>query len=305
MVKIDSAELFMDFPSASDSGIQLPFQARAVAFDMDGTLLDYDGRLSDSVVRAVQLIARTGIRVFLISGRLESGCAGYWERLGLDTPISSCNGARIAFPGETPILDLRLSDEARKIVLDIDRKYNLYVNYYVENAVHSLHDGPERDNYSRQFSHVAVLPGPEDILALPPPSKCLCITAETEQPLYIDLLTRALDDIATVTTSNERFIEIIPPAANKGNALAELARWSGIPVDRFIAVGDGMNDKPMLERAGFAISFKSGDPRLADLVDMLLPPLWEDGMEILAKCILGLTNSGRFLTQRSSRFFKK
>ena len=293
----------MDFPSTSDTGVRLPIRAGAIAFDMDGTLLDYDGHLSDSVVRSVRLIAGAGIKVFLVSGRTEPSCLHYWRALQLDTPLASCNGARVGFPGEKPIVDHRLSAPARDTVLAIDKQHACYINYCIENSVYTLHDGPERDYYSSHFIPVDLSPGPEDILSRPLPSKCVCITAESDMERFLGIFTGALGDLAAVTSSNARFIEIIPTQANKGEGLGELAKWSGIPLDRFIAVGDAMNDKPMLERAAFAITFKSGDPRLVDCADMVLPPLWEDGMDILAKCILGLTASGRFLTARSNRFF--
>ncbi|MDR1745475.1 MAG: HAD family hydrolase [Planctomycetota bacterium] len=295
----------MSCPTRSDSGVELPIRPEGIAFDLDGTLLDYDGRLSDAVARAVRLIARAGIRVFIISGRLQNGSERYWRALELDTPIASCNGAFVGIPGETPLVDKRLSAEARDIILSIDRQYDVYVNYCSDNAVYTLHDGAYRDHYSRQYSLVHLAESPDAIRSLALPTKCLCITAENEQARYIAILRDALGHLADITTSNRQFIEILPPGANKGAGLRALAGWSGIPVEKFIAVGDGMNDLPMLETAGFAIAFKSGNPGLAEHVDMMLPPLWEDGMDILAKCVLGLTGSGRFLTPRSSRFFTK
>lgn len=295
----------MDCPRFSDTGVQLPIRPRGMAFDLDGTLLDYDGRLSDSVAKAVKLISQTGIKVFLVTGRQEGGCERFWRELELDTPIATCNGAYVGYPGEEPFLHIRLSERARDRILDLAAEYNLYVNYYIDNHVYSLQDGPDREYYSRQFSLVELAPDREDIALRRLPTKCLCITTESDQDRITELFRDVLGDEAAVTRSNERFIEILPPNANKGVGLRAIADWCEIPVESFVAVGDAMNDLPMLETAGFAITFQSGDPRLTEHVDMILPPLWEDGMDILAKCILGMTSSGRFLTPRSQRFFRE
>ncbi len=294
----------MDFPAVSDTGILLPIRPKGIAFDLDGTLLDYDGRLSESVARAIRLIAKSGIRVFLVTGRQESGVEHYWRQLELDTPIATCNGAYVAFPGQEPILHMRLSENARDAILDVSQTNSLYVNYYIDNHVYTLNDGPEREMYSSRFSPVERATDAEDITNRRPPTKCLCITTENEQARAMKIFMERLGKNADVTRSNARFIEILPAGANKAVGLKTLAEWCGATAGDFIAVGDAMNDLPMLSEAGFAVSFTSGDPGLREHVDMLLPPLWEDGMEILAKCILGMTNSGRFFTPHSRRFFK-
>jgi Cof subfamily protein (haloacid dehalogenase superfamily) len=295
----------MEFPDFSDSGVRLPIHPEGIAFDLDGTLLDHDGRLDESVARAVRLIAKSGIKVFLVTGRQLSSCEPFWRELELTTPLATCNGACVGFPGREPFFHLRLSRIARDAILRLGDAYDLYINYYIDNQVYTLKDSSERDWYSRRFYPVKYLPDRDDPVFRRLPTKCLCVAPESDLERLSETFSDALENQAVVTSSNNRCIEIIPPGADKALGIKTLADWAKIPMEHFIAVGDAMNDLPMLRKAGFSITFKSGDPNLANQVDMIIPPLWEDGIDVLAKCVLGLSYSGRFLTPRSRRFFKK
>lgn len=289
----------------SDSGVKLPIRPRGIAFDLDGTLLDYDGNLSPGVEKAVKLMVASDLKVFIITGRLQPGCEKYWLKFGLDTPMATCNGAQVGFPDASPIYHRSLSEKARSIIMDLERRHDLYVNYYVGNSAFAVKDSPEREWYSTHYSTVQKAESLEAVAAMATPTKCLCIVDEKDNARVTKLFADALGREADLTESNSRFIEILPPGANKAEGLRQLVKWSGIPIEEFVAVGDGLNDLPMLQAAGFSITFNSGDPRLIEHVDMVLPPLWQDGMDVLARVVLGMTDSGRFLTTRSQRFLRK
>lgn len=278
--------------------IELPVQPEAMAFDLDGTLLDYEGRMAGNVLEAVKRIMSTGIKVFLLTGRLLASCEHFWRELGLATPLATCNGAHIGVPGQEPLFHKRHEPDIFSAVIDLAEQHDLYVNYYIDNRVYALKDGPDFDYYSLAYCPVNLAKGREELMRLGRPTKMLCIAAENETPATRRLFAEHLGERVDITESSRRFVEIMVPDVNKGTALQFLADWSGIPKNKWMAVGDGLNDLPMLQIAGFGITFESGDDRLFGHVDAVLEPLWRGGMRQLADSILGMTRSGRFTARK-------
>ena len=68
---------------------------RLCALDLDDTLLNSHQELSERNERAVRAILAKGIRVVLASGRIHSSAKRFADRLQLDAPIISCNGAMV------------------------------------------------------------------------------------------------------------------------------------------------------------------------------------------------------------------
>ena len=58
--------------------------------------------------------------------------------------------------------------------------------------------------------------------------------------------------------------DIMPDNITKGSGLAYLAGLLGITADDIAAVGDGVNDYPMFEYAGFALGVGLKEPDRAD-----------------------------------------
>ena len=65
---------------------------RLVALDLDGTLLDPYGELSDGVCEAVDTLRKVGLQVVLCTGRRFRTALPMAHRLGLEGPIVVNNG---------------------------------------------------------------------------------------------------------------------------------------------------------------------------------------------------------------------
>ena len=68
---------------------------RLLALDVDGTLLDPDGELRDTVRQAIMAAQQAGLRVILCTGRRFRSARPWAQKLQLDGPIVVHNGALV------------------------------------------------------------------------------------------------------------------------------------------------------------------------------------------------------------------
>jgi HAD superfamily hydrolase (TIGR01484 family) len=108
---------------------------RAIALDLDGTLLAADAVLHDRVRRAICDLAASGVTVALASGRMQVAVEPIWRKLGLATPIVSYNGAKVGLPGREPIARCPVPLEAALRVADFAGERGLQLNAYLDETV--------------------------------------------------------------------------------------------------------------------------------------------------------------------------
>ncbi|MFU2136458.1 HAD-IIB family hydrolase [Gallibacterium anatis] len=68
---------------------------QAVAFDLDGTLLNSQGQILAENKQAIAKLQQQGVKVLLVTGRHHTAVIPYYVELGLTTPIICCNGAYV------------------------------------------------------------------------------------------------------------------------------------------------------------------------------------------------------------------
>ncbi len=72
--------------------------------------------------------------------------------------------------------------------------------------------------------------------------------------------------------------EIAPAGATKWAAVLRMADQWGIPVDQICAVGDDVNDVPMIEGAGLGIAMGNAPAEVRQFADHVAPTLDEEGL---------------------------
>ena len=100
----------------------------------------------------------------------------------------------------------------------------------------------------------------------------------------MELRTRLLTEIPQVfpgilaTSSSPQNIELNQDAANKGDALLALADRLGVPREKTLAFGDGLNDISMIRAAGVGIAMDNAEDVVKEAADWVTASCDEDGV---------------------------
>lgn len=246
-----------------------------LALDLDGTLLDSHGRISERNRKALESARQQGVRVALVTGRRFRDCRPIALELGVDVPLISHNGALtkhaatlqtvcvlpLPLPAAREALrigrdaraDALLSDDHEGLgVLIYDRLSgdNLAVNKYVAWA-RGIHGEEEGRNAVRQVDSL------EDYLDHEPihlafSGNCRRMD-ELEEILHSELGPRVKLLGTKYAEQDFALLDVVNPAASKGAGVAAAAAELGVVAEEILAIGDNYNDLEMLLFAGTGV----------------------------------------------------
>lgn len=248
-----------------------PMNVRLVATDLDGTLLDPAGRVSDRTVRAVAAARRTGIHVIPVTGRPPQGLWDLAARAGLG-PLGVCsNGAatvdlqsRRVIETETLAYEiaLRLARTMRKASPGIRLAMDVADEFWHERG---FFDGPS--DWDETVVEVADIT--KVIVA-----DCLKLVGRNPGMTAPELIAQLADHLGEeghLTTSGLDWVDIGAPGITKAYAMERVCDRLGIGVAEVVAVGDNHNDLPLLGWAGTAMAPANAIPEVLAAADRVLP----------------------------------
>jgi len=81
-----------------------------------------------------------------------------------------------------------------------------------------------------------------------------------------------------VPRSDVEVLEVFDPGVNKWEGILVVARRHGIEPEQIIAIGDDMNDVPMLRNAGLGVAMGNARPEAMAAAKKVIKPNTEDGL---------------------------
>ncbi|MBI4304409.1 MAG: HAD family phosphatase [Chloroflexi bacterium] len=244
--------------------------------DIDGTLLNKDGAISDEDKRALDRVVKLGIRVSLSTGRVPVSCQGIIKWLSLNGHHMFCDGALVS--------NVENGEEVYVWPLDDDVVERL-VNFAHRNGINldlysADHFFAERETWAtdirRQFFRLEpTIVDFSEIVHKERIIKGTLVVSSAEEKAraksFYHQFRSSLNFSWTKTPAYPEvdFINVISAGVSKGKALEALASHLGIELAEVIAFGDGSNDVSMLTRAGMAIAMADAPDELKAVADYI------------------------------------
>jgi len=233
----------------------------AVVSDVDGTLMTHGKEVTARTCEAVAKLQAKGILFTAISGRPPRGMRMLVEPLGITHPIAGFNGGQFTAPDLTSLEDHILAPDVAR------RAYDMLVAKGVSIWVFNGPDWLVRDPNGPHVEHERRTVDYDPIVvkdfdkALGAAHKIVGISEDHDSLARLETdMQAALGDTASATRSQQYYLDITHPQANKGAALHTFARLLGVPLQEIAVIGDGNNDVLMFREAGFSIAMgNAGD----------------------------------------------
>lgn len=267
---------------------------RLIAVDMDGTLLNHEGKLTERTMKAAQAAMEKGAKFVLSSGRMPGALKAFAKEIGVNAPCVCFNGGAAVdvFTDEvfyqTPV-PIELARDIAKTAEDM----GLYIHAFINGGYIAPEYNEKTAAYEKLTTVKAtVVNGKVSENLTEAPMKVLILDTPEGVEKVLPVLQEKFKGRASIMRSQKHLIECVDKNTSKAGALEHLIHVLGIRKEETIAFGDGQNDLEMLKWAheSYVMDNASDAVKTACSRFIIAPSNKEDGV---AQVIEQLIKEGR------------
>lgn len=273
---------------------------RLLAIDIDGTLVNSRNELSPATRAALGEAVAAGMAVVLATGRRYSRALPLVEPLGLDVPVVTASGALVKHPRDhRTLFRAEFIDGTLQGMLQVvgaaGYEALLYTDMFEQGfefyCTRLDYQQPELAEWMAANSAFGrVIPQlmrqpPTGIFAgfaMGPREEMLQLERRLQAALPGQLATHVLRS----PLYQGYMCEIAPFGIDKWSAIQRLAAEWGIADEEICAVGDDVNDIPMIRAAGLGIAMGNAAEIVRQAADRVAPEHDEDGLVTVVRWLL-------------------
>lgn len=288
---------------------------KLIAVDLDGTLLNSYGNISEKNKNSIKKSMEKGAEVVIASGRPVSSAKAYANEAGANKYVICGNGSVLYDIQKEQILYNKSIDKQKVLqIIKICEENSIFYSIYTENLTIAkslnynilFYNNENKKMPDDKKTNIKIINNIYKYLEDNPNTEILKITVCDENSIIFGGIVKRLKEIKDidvlevqhmarkVITSGTKeikieyhYTEITSKNVNKWNAIEKLADILKIQKEEIMAIGDNMNDKEMIENAGLGIIMENSAPYMKKFADKVVSNNNEDGVsEALEKYVL-------------------
>jgi len=252
---------------------------KLIAADIDGTLLNNNGELTENTKNAIRKWVDKGLIFTIASGRPVQGVEKLNKELNLDVPFITYNGAMVVMGKSKQVLyEQKLSPNDSRDIVRLGKKYNTTIMIWNDNKLF-VTELNERVNSYKMISGVEpVVVNDLEQVVENGSTKILWYDEVERIQQYQKEIGEYLSDNVNFHPSRPYFMEFVDKNASKAIAMEKIGEYYGIRQSEMIAVGDGYNDLSMIEYAGLGVAMANSPDEVKQKADYITLSNEEDGV---------------------------
>ncbi|EKN70237.1 HAD-superfamily hydrolase [Neobacillus bataviensis LMG 21833] len=280
---------------------------RLLALNIDGTLLQTNGKIHKSTREAIDYVQQKGIYVTLVTSRSFPSAKKVAKALKIKAPLVTHQGAYIAGVESKPVYVKRINEDITydtvrflealpcqiRLVheqFSLANKIKLH-NHLLAKTVFTTGDPVF---YSQQF--VSSLSEYLHDQPVTPPKIEVYFEEKRDLKDAKNALGKMFTEIDVIELDSLR-VDIVPAGASKLSGLSYLGSQLGIRKSEMVYIGDGLDDIPLIEAAGLGVSMWNADFEVKRASDWVTRSENEHGVAYMVK--------EHFRKQQPIEFLKK
>lgn len=259
---------------------------KLLALDLDGTLLNSAGAISEKNLQAIREAEEAGVLVTIATGRRFRDARPVGLEIGLNAPLVTHNGALLKFAQTLgTVAQSLINTETAREILRVGRDFggDALVSADPHGKGSLLYDRISDDNIplQRYIRWSGRLHGDEaddavihveDLDSAVAENEVIhvsfsgaCVRMDEMRRVLKTELGKSVNILATVYPQLDfTLVDVLPPDASKGFGVEKLAILNDLEPENVMAMGDNFNDLEMLEFVGTPVVMGNADPSLLE-----------------------------------------
>ncbi len=297
---------------------------KLIAIDLDGTLLNSYGEISDKNKKAIKKAKENGIQVVIASGRHITSVKSFAKEIKSENYSICGNGAILYDMKNDEILYNKFINKEKILeIIDVCEQNSIYYNIYTEteiltrtiaySALFYKQENEKKD--SKYQTNIKVVEDLYNFVKNDNSKNYIKVTIYDDNLSIFNRIIQKLREIEDIDVldvghmsrkmikvNNEDveikyyYTEITKNDVNKWNAIKVLMNKLNIRANEVVAIGDNVNDKEMLENAGLGVVMENSAEYVKEFGNVVVKDNDSDGVaQAIEEYVLSQMNNSKKL----------